>query len=166
MEKRERQLITEFGHAFKTTYPDAFWFKIPDAPTKKQVAKPYDVECTFNAIPIGIEFKYSRTHPRDIATLLRPSQVTGLTQKVKAGGRGYIVIEVDKTTRNEGRKRYIIVQDWESKLTHEFDYSPSWSVAVNGLAGLFVVQSKSSDVEQVEQTTPSVGCPVDEEFDF
>jgi hypothetical protein len=95
MAKPEQTFLIELKNSFKTI--GGLWFKIPDAPTMHQVAKPYDVEYTLRGTSIGIEAKYhpcKKFNHDNIPNLLRPAQKDGLTRKYAAGGLALVVVRI------------------------------------------------------------------------
>ena len=91
MIKLEQKFLTAFRREYRANHPGVLYFKIPDAPTKFQSAKPFDSFSLWKG-----EFTcYEAKSIKDKAPLkfsdLRPSQVEGLQLAYDNGGKAYVL---------------------------------------------------------------------------
>ncbi len=111
--KRERGFLTELRHSFEEN--GAFFFKIADMPHfagsrhRFDLEKPFDAFLCYKGKPIAIEAK-TLTSYSAFGSQIRGSQIKGLDAFVKAGGRGFIFLNI--RTKKPYMNRLIIF-DWE-----------------------------------------------------
>lgn len=145
--RKEQKFLTKIGNWFR----DAgwHWFKIPDMIpgelTHFNVSKPYDAYCYKQPHFIAVEGKHLNGFRTFGIKDLRDSQVKGLTDAEKAGGRAYVMLNIS-CQRLLKRTREIVSMDrcfifpWK-EFRAKGSYSPDelreYEFAINAQRGSY-----------------------------
>lgn len=78
MIKLEQKFLTAFRKVYRELHPGVLYFKIPDAPTQFQSAKPFDSFSLYKGVFTCFEAKSIKDHGALKFSDLRPSQIEGL----------------------------------------------------------------------------------------
>lgn len=102
MIKIEQKFLIALRKEWLAKNAGGFWFKIPDAPTSKQVAKPFDAFSVSDRVSIAWEAKQT-TKKTFTMKDLRQSQIDGLSRVVANGWIAFVAIYFTDV------KKYMIV---------------------------------------------------------
>lgn len=91
MKKTEQAFLIAFKKWIIDSNYGGFWFKIPDSPTKKQIAKPFDAFYLLNGTFYAYEAKALRGNESLKLSHLRQSQIDGLSRTDSNDGRAMVL---------------------------------------------------------------------------